>query len=99
MKPLSPLLAAAVFLLAVDGGVRVPVAKAEGGQDYEAAKRGAADAKAGKYDAAIKDFDEAIHLDPDNAENYRNRGIVYNRKGDPAHAIESFTEALEALVG
>ena len=42
-------------------------------------RKGIADYKAGKLDDAIKDFDEAIKLDPKDPGNFRNRGIVYGK--------------------
>ena len=72
-------------------------------------KKGIADYKAGKLDDAIKDFDDAIKLDPKDAGNFRNRGIVFGKKGGQAEtaknqaesvknyaeAIKSYTEALK----
>ena len=58
-------------------------------------KKGIADYKAGKLDDAIKDFDDAIKLDPKDAGNFRNRGIVYGKKKDYPKAIESYTGALK----
>ena len=71
-----------------------PTGQGQTEKDDGAARRGFDNYKAGKYDEAIKDFDEAIHLDPEDASNYRNRGIVYSKKGDPAKAIESYSTAL-----
>jgi Flp pilus assembly protein TadD len=38
--------------------------------------------KLGKYELAIKDFNESIKLQPNNALAYNNRGISYFKKGD-----------------
>src|SRR5262249_40154009 len=43
---------------------------------------------------AIKDFDEAIRLDPQNVEAFNNRGAVYAELGDHPQAIADFSTAL-----
>jgi len=48
----------------------------------------------GNYDAAIKEFTEAIKLDPNEAVLYYNRGAVYEDKGDYDRAIADFTQAI-----
>src|SRR5207248_8403457 len=49
-----------------------------------------------QHKRAIEDYDEAIRLDPKNADAYNNRGAVYKRLGQNKSAIESYTQALEA---
>ena len=41
------------------------------------------------YDEAIRDYTEAIRLDPKNAKAYRNRGLAYRRLGKYDEAIRS----------
>ena len=48
----------------------------------------------GEFDKAIKDFSEAIRLDPKNAEAFVFRGIARGEKKDYPAAIEDFTEAI-----
>src|SRR5262249_37620213 len=48
----------------------------------------------GDYDRAIKDYNEAILLDPNMVIAYNNRGDAYLRKGDYARAIADFNEAV-----
>ena len=49
----------------------------------------------GGYDRAIADFDEAIKLNPNDANAYYNRGLAYKKKGDKEQAIADFRKALE----
>ena len=53
-----------VVLLSLAAVFPRTVARAQSEKDYEVAKRGVEDYKAGKYDDAIKDFDEAIRARP-----------------------------------
>jgi Flp pilus assembly protein TadD len=48
----------------------------------------------GKPDNAIKDYTEAIRLDPKDANAYNNRGIVWTSKGEFGNAIKDYTEAI-----
>ena len=48
----------------------------------------------GEYDAAIKDYSEAIRLKPDYAKAYTNRGIAYGKKGEYDEAINDFSEVI-----
>jgi tetratricopeptide (TPR) repeat protein len=43
---------------------------------------------------AIADFDEAIHLNPNRAQLYRDRALVRQQNGDLALAIEDYDEAI-----
>jgi tetratricopeptide (TPR) repeat protein len=59
-----------------------------------AANRGRDYLLKGDLDRAIKDYDEAIRLDPNFAIAYINRGIAYNSKGNPYRAIADYNEAI-----
>jgi tetratricopeptide (TPR) repeat protein len=56
--------------------------------------RGTAYDDKGDYDRAIKDFNEAIHLDPNAERAYYGRGYAYKKKGDYDRAIQDFNEAI-----
>jgi tetratricopeptide (TPR) repeat protein len=47
------------------------------------------------YQQAIKDFDKAIELNPNLAEAYNNRGLVYGKLGNLQQAIKDFDKAIE----
>ena len=53
-------------------------------------KRGTAYYDLGQFDLAIKDFNEAIRLDPWGEEGYYGRGFVYTAQGTKAEAIADF---------
>jgi tetratricopeptide (TPR) repeat protein len=53
----------------------------------------------GEYDHALQDYDQAIHLNPDNANAYNNRGIIYRIKGDYDRAISDYDEAIWLMSG
>lgn len=55
--------------------------------------RGASYRSLGLYDLAIKDYDNAIRLNPDYATAIYNRGIAYDRKGFHELAIDDFDTA------
>ena len=46
------------------------------------------------YDEAIKEYNEAIRLDPKNAKAYNGRGVIYQMKGQYDQAIKEFNEAI-----
>lgn len=49
----------------------------------------------GEYEKALKDYDNAIHLDPQNARPYNNRGILFLKvQQDYSKAISDFSEAV-----
>jgi tetratricopeptide (TPR) repeat protein len=48
----------------------------------------------GRYDEALEQLDEAIALEPLNAEAYHNRGLVHERRGDREAAIVEYRTAL-----
>jgi tetratricopeptide (TPR) repeat protein len=56
--------------------------------------RGAAHKDKGDTSRAIADLNEAIRLNPHDAEGYRNRGIAHRLNGDLDRAIENQTEAI-----
>ena len=45
------------------------------------------------YDKALRDYDEAIRLDPQNASSHRGRGLVWHSKNEYDKAIADFDEA------
>ena len=47
-----------------------------------------------EYDIAIKDYNEAINLDPKYRQAYFNRGMAYSNKGDLDKAIADYNEAI-----
>jgi len=47
-----------------------------------------------EYDDAIKNYDQSIRLNPQNADYYVNRGLAYMSKGDNATAVADFEKAL-----
>lgn len=47
------------------------------------------------YEAAISELDEAIRLDPRNADIYNLRGVAYARKGDQARGRIDYNEAIK----
>ena len=56
--------------------------------------RGVAYRLKGEYDRALQDYEQAIHLNPDNAHAYNNRGIIYRIKGNYDRAIADYDEAI-----
>ncbi|AUJ49989.1 tetratricopeptide repeat protein [Brachyspira hyodysenteriae] len=49
----------------------------------------------GLYEEAIKDFDKAIKLNPNNSNTYNNMGIIKNYLGQYKKAIKDFDKAIE----
>ena len=49
----------------------------------------------GDYDQAIKDYSEAIKLDPGDADAWYNRGVAYKELGNEAKAKADFLKAEE----
>ena len=49
----------------------------------------------GQFDKAIKDFDEAIRLEPGAAAHYFKRGVALRQLGDYQKAADSFASAIE----
>ena len=56
--------------------------------------RGVAYRLKGEYDHALQDYNQAIRLNPDNANAYNNRGIIYRIKSDYDRAIADYDEAI-----
>ena len=56
--------------------------------------RGRAWSDQGQHDKAIRDFDEAIRIDPRYPEAFNNRGIALGGKGQRDRAIQDFDEAI-----
>ena len=56
--------------------------------------RGVAYRRKGEYDRALQDYEQAIRLNPSNANAYNNRGIIYQIKGEYARAIADYDEAI-----
>jgi tetratricopeptide (TPR) repeat protein len=56
--------------------------------------RGASYAQKKDYDRAIQDFDQAIRLNPVNAQAFRNRGATYRYKKDNDRAIQDYDQAI-----
>jgi tetratricopeptide (TPR) repeat protein len=56
--------------------------------------RGVAYRLKGEYDHALQDYEQAIRLNPDNANAFNNRGIIYRIKGNYDHAIADYDEAI-----
>lgn len=57
--------------------------------------RGAAHHGKGAFDLAIKDFDRAIALAPENAGMYNDRAVAYKSKGDNDRAFADYDRAIE----
>lgn len=47
-----------------------------------------------EYDAAIRDYNCALQTNPDDADTYYNRALVYGDKGDEKAAKDDFTKAI-----
>ncbi|MBW1692741.1 MAG: tetratricopeptide repeat protein [Deltaproteobacteria bacterium] len=62
-------------------------------EDY--LERGNSYYRSGKYQQAIKEYNQAIHLDPKFARAYYNRGLAYDDKGQHDKAIIDYTKAIE----
>jgi tetratricopeptide (TPR) repeat protein len=56
--------------------------------------RGVAYRLKGDYDHALLDYEQAIRLNPDNANAYNNLGVIYRIKGDYDRAIAAYDEAI-----
>ena len=59
-----------------------------------ALKQGDAAIKSSDFDRAIANFNEAIQLDPENANAFGGRGLAYLGKGDLEQAIADFNRAI-----
>jgi tetratricopeptide (TPR) repeat protein len=69
--------------------------RSPGGKNPEAlVVRGQAFFGRGDYGSAIKDFDDAIQLDPKSAAAFTGRGEAYEKQGDRERAIADYRQAL-----
>ena len=57
--------------------------------------RGLAYRAKGDLDRAIGDYDQAIRLEPDNADAHNGRGVAWADKGDYAQAVRDYDRALQ----
>ena len=57
--------------------------------------RGAAEIQKKRYDEAIKDFTEAIKIDPSQADPYERRGLAYETKKESESALADYDRAIE----
>jgi len=64
------------------------------GSAREYVARGEASLKAGKWEQAYADFNQAIELEPDNAEAYRYRGATFYKLGDAKTALKDYNQAI-----
>lgn len=58
-------------------------------------EQGMANLSAGRYRAAIEDFDEAIRLNPEFSLSYMNRGVAKGRLDRNEEAIQDYSRAIE----
>jgi tetratricopeptide (TPR) repeat protein len=56
--------------------------------------RGVAYRRKGEYDRALRDYEQAIRLNPSSANAYNNRGVIYRIKCDYDRAIADYDEAI-----
>ena len=61
--------------------------------------RGVAYMRKGDYDRAIRDYDDALRLNPNSANAFYNRGLTNRLKGDYDHAIQDYNQALRLKPG
>lgn len=65
-------------------------------QDVKAlVQKGMEDSQAGRYDQALKDFNDALKLKPKDPALITYRGVVYYAKGQNDLAMKDFNQALE----
>jgi Flp pilus assembly protein TadD len=57
--------------------------------------QGIANCEAGHFDQALKDFNAALKLKPNDASLYDYRGMAYRCKGQDDKAIQDFNKAME----
>jgi tetratricopeptide (TPR) repeat protein len=80
----------------IDGCTAVIQSNREPGKKLATAfdNRGVAYKLKGEYDRALQDYEQAIRLNPVNANAFNNRGIVYRIKGEYDLAIGDYDEAI-----
>ena len=71
-----------------------PVASAMSAAAANWFARGMEDDAAGRYEAAVQDYTEAIRLEPELAFAYNNRGTIYVTLGNRDAALRDFAEAI-----
>src|SRR5664279_1408888 len=57
--------------------------------------RGKAYRAKGNNDGAVRDFDEAIKIDPKNAEAYYNRGLTFRDRGEVDRALQNLEQTVK----
>lgn len=65
------------------------------GSASEYVKRGEAYLKEAKWEQAYADFNQAIELEPENADAYRYRGATYHKLGDAKSALKDYNQAIK----
>src|SRR5262245_4292928 len=80
------------FNLALDEGSS-KLRAAERPTAVEHRARGNASYEKKQYDEAIKEYSEAIHLDPTNAASYNDRAVCWTERKEFEKAIADFSEA------
>lgn len=62
---------------------------------YPRAERGYQRLQSGDYKGALEDFNEVVRLEPNDAENYLNRGLVKEKLKDLPGALSDYSHALK----
>jgi tetratricopeptide (TPR) repeat protein len=62
---------------------------------YPRAERGYQRMQSGDYKGALEDYNEVVRLEPNDAENYLNRGLVKERLRDLSGALADYSHALK----
>lgn len=62
---------------------------------YPRAERGYQRMQSGDYKGALEDYSEVVRLEPDDPENYLNRGLVKEKLRDFAGALSDYSHALK----
>ena len=89
MKRFLLLLTASLFCLSLLAG-------GTAAQDVNAfVKKGMENCQSGRYDQALKDFNDALKLKPNDAMLITYRGVVYYAKGQTDLAMKDFNRAIE----
>ncbi len=58
-------------------------------------ERGIERCETGQYDQALKDFNDALKMKPNDASLYDLRGMAYRCKGQDEQAVQDFNKAME----
>jgi tetratricopeptide (TPR) repeat protein len=79
----------------LDDAIRYFTIRLRGGEDGHAyARRGWARKEKGEYDLALKDYGEAVRLQPEAAAWFNNRGLIWGAKREYEKALADFGEAI-----